>query len=198
MPGTFSGAHVEVALLARANVASSLTLIKGAMTDETYVFAAWEFARSKRENLGRLRDQNFIGASSATWLRDVAKALNRRFDPISRDRALVELAQSRCDLQERQPLLRWHMTRDKFLLRDFLRNWLSPASDSGRYRVRPEPLQRYLLGIVKRGAITEHAWTETTRTRAAASPLQIAVIFGLLCGTLAKESAHTLPERCFI
>src|SRR5579883_3129433 len=59
---------------ARANVASSFTLIKGAMIDETYaVFAAWDFARSKRENLDRLRDQNFIGASSATWLRDVAK-----------------------------------------------------------------------------------------------------------------------------
>jgi hypothetical protein len=52
------------------------------MIDETYaVFAAWDFERSKRENLDRLRDENFVGASSATWLRDVAKVLNRRFDP---------------------------------------------------------------------------------------------------------------------
>jgi hypothetical protein len=66
---------------ARANVASSFTLIKGAMIDETYaVFAAWDFARSKRENLDRLRDQNFIGASSATWLRDVAKVLNTKLE----------------------------------------------------------------------------------------------------------------------
>jgi hypothetical protein len=27
----------------------------------------------KRENLDRLRSENFIGAGSATWLRDVAK-----------------------------------------------------------------------------------------------------------------------------
>ena len=41
---------------ARAHVASSFTLIKGAMIEETYaVFAAWDFARSKRENLDRLR-----------------------------------------------------------------------------------------------------------------------------------------------
>ena len=53
------------------------------------VFAAWDFERSKRENLDRLRDENFIGATSVTWLRDVAKVLNRRFDPAGRDRPLV-------------------------------------------------------------------------------------------------------------
>ena len=69
----------------RANVASSFTVVTGAMIDETYaVFAAWDFERSKRENLDRLREENFIGASSATWLRDVAKVLNRRFDPAGR------------------------------------------------------------------------------------------------------------------
>ena len=80
----------------RANVASSFTVVKGAMIDETYaVFAAWDFARSKRENLDRLREENFIGASSTTWLRDVAKVLNRRFDPDGRDRALVVLGEER-------------------------------------------------------------------------------------------------------
>jgi hypothetical protein len=71
----------------RAAVVSSFTIIKGAIIDETYaVFAAWEIERSKRENLDRLREQNLIGAKSATWLRDVAWVLNRRFDPDSRDR----------------------------------------------------------------------------------------------------------------
>jgi hypothetical protein len=66
------------------------------MIDETYaVFAAWDFALSKRENLDRLRQENFIGASTTTWLRDVAKVLNRRFEPNSRDRALVILAKER-------------------------------------------------------------------------------------------------------
>jgi hypothetical protein len=66
----------------RANVVSSFTIIKGAVIEETYaVFAAWDFDRSKRDNLDRLRADNFIGAISATWLRDVAKVLNRRFDP---------------------------------------------------------------------------------------------------------------------
>ena len=67
------------------------------MIDETYaVFSAWDFASSKKENLDRLRHENFIGAGTTTWLRDVAKVLNRRFDPGARDRALVLLARPLC------------------------------------------------------------------------------------------------------
>src|SRR5437868_2420069 len=125
-------------LAARANVASSFTIVKGAMIEATYaVFAAWDFARSKRENLDRLRSENFIGAGSAAWLRDVAKVLNRRFDPAGRDAALVLLAKNGCALDAWKPLLLWHITRDEFLLRDFLQNWLFPAYEAGAFRIRP-------------------------------------------------------------
>lgn len=184
----------------RADVVSSFTVVKGAMISETYaVFAAWDFARTKRENLTRLRDENFIGASSTTWLRDVAKVLNRRFDPDGRDRALVVLAKNGCDLEEWTPLLLWHITRDEFLVRDFLENWLFPAYDSGAFRVRPEELHDYLLDVGKRGGMTEHAWTETTQRRVAAGLLKIAVDFGLLRGGGVKEfTTYHLPERSFL
>lgn len=184
----------------RSAVASSFTVVKGAMINETYaVFAAWDFARSKRQNLDRLRDENFIGAKSATWLRDVAKVLNRRFEPEGRDRALVLLAKSGCDLEEWKPLLLWHMTRDEFLVRDFLQNWLFPAYAAGAFRVRPEELHAYLQGIGKRGAKTEHAWTEQTMKRVAAGLLKLAVDFGLLRGSVVKEFAsYHLPERSFL
>lgn len=184
----------------RANVASSFTVVKGAMIEETYaVFAAWDFADSKRENLNRLREKNFIGASSATWLRDIAKVLNRRFEPDGRDRALVTLAKNGCDVEEWKPLLLWHMTRDEFLVRDFLQNWLFPAYDSGAFRVRPEEVQVYLQGIDRRGATTEHAWSEQTTERVAAGLLKIAVDFGLLRGSVVKEFAsYHLPERSFL
>ncbi len=184
----------------RANVASSFTVVKGAMIDETYaVFAAWDLARSKRENLDRLRDENFIGASSATWLRDVAKVLNRRFEPDTRDRALVVLAKSGCDLEEWKPLLLWHMTRDEFLVRDFLENWLFPAYESGAFRVRTDEVESYLAGIGKRGATTEHPWSEETTKRVGAGLLKMAVDFGLLRGSVVKEFAsYHLPERSFL
>ena len=133
------------------------------MIDETYaVFAAWDFGSSKKDNLDRLRRENFIGASTTTWLRDVAKVLNRRFDPVDRDRALVLLAKNGCPIEEWKPILLWHMTRDEFLLRDFLINWLFPTFVSGAYRVRTEDLYEHLRSVGRRGGTTEHAWSETT------------------------------------
>ena len=184
----------------RANVASSFTVVKGAMIDETYaVFAAWDFTRSKRENLDRLREENFIGASSATWLRDVAKVLNRRFDPDGRDRPLVILAKHGFPVEEWKPLLLWHMTRDEFLVRNFIETWLYAAYDSGAFRVHTEEVEKYLGEINMRGGTTEHAWSEQTTKRVAAGLLRIAVDFGLLRGSMAKEfvSFH-MSERSFL
>jgi hypothetical protein len=184
----------------RTNVASSFTIIKGAMIEETYaVFVAWDFARSKRENLDRLRSENFIGASSAAWLRDVAKVLNRRFQPDGRDRPLVLMAKNGLSIEEWKPLLLWHMTRDEFLVRDFLQTFLFRAYVSGAFRVRPEDVQSYLDSIGTRGATTEHAWTEETTKRVVAGLLKISVDFGLLRGSMAKEFAsYHLPERSFL
>lgn len=184
----------------RANVASSFTVVKGAMIEETYaLFAAWDFERSKRENLDRLREENFIGASSATWLRDVAKVLNRRFDPAGRDRALVVLAKHGLPVEEWRPLLLWHMTRDEFLVRDFFETWLFSAYDAGAFRVHTEDVEKYLGDIGKRGGTTEHAWSEQTTNRVAAGLLKMAVDFGLLRGSINKEFASFhLPERSFL
>src|SRR5256885_11988385 len=186
--------------LARSHVASSFTLIKGAMIDETYaIFAAWDFGSSKRENLDRLRRENFIGASTATWLRDIAKVLNRRFDPSARDRALVLLAKNGCPIEEWKPILLWHMTRDEFLLRDFLINWLFPTFTSGAYGVRTADLYEHLRSVGRRGGTTEHVWSEMTLHRVAAALLKMAVDFGLLRGSTIKEFAsYHLPERSFL
>ena len=184
----------------RASVASSFTIIKGALINESYaVLAAWDLARSKRENLDRLRHENFIGAPTSTWLRDLAKVLNRRLEPEGRDRALVMLAQSGCDVIEWKPILLWHITRDEFLLRDFLENWLFPAYDAGVSRVQSVEVQAYLRGTAKRGGVTEHAWSEATLERVAAGLLKMAVEFGLLRGKAVKTfNAYSLPERSFL
>lgn len=170
------------------------------MIAETYgALAAWDFGATKRENLDRLRNENYIGAKSATWLRDVAKVLNRRFDPGGRDRGLVVLAKGGWDLEDWKPILLWHMTRDEFLLRDFLQNWLYPAYDAGAFRVRPEELHAYLRRIGERGGTTEHVWTQTTVERVAAGLLKMSVDFGLLRGTAVKEFApYHLPEKSFL
>jgi hypothetical protein len=184
----------------RASVVSSFTIIKGAMIEETYrVFANWAPALSKRQNLDRLRDSNFVGAASATWLRDLAKVINRRFQTNGRDQPLVLLAQRGLALDEWKPLLLWHMTRDEFLLRDFLEHWLFAAYDAGVFRVGTAEVETYLAAIRERGAITEHAWSDQTTRRVAAGLLKIGVDFGLLRGSVAKEFAsYHLPERSFL
>jgi len=156
-------------------------------------------ARSKWENLKRVREENFIGASSSNWLLNVTKVLNRRFEPDGRDRALVDLAKRGCELSEWKPLLLWHMTRDEFLLRDFLQNWLFPAFAAGAFRVRPEELHVYLLAVGEHGGTTEHAWSENTLRRTAAGLLKIAADFGLLRGSVYKQLVtYHLPERSFL
>lgn len=184
----------------RANVVSSFTIVKGTLIPETYaVLAAWDLGRTKSENLDRLRADNFIGVRSATWLRDVAKVLNRRFDPDDRDRALVVLAQAGCPLDEWKPIALWHMTRDEFLLRDFLLNWLFPQFEAGALRLRPEELEDFLLKLRSRDGEIEHDWSEATQRRVAAGLLKAAADFGLLRGSVPKEFAsYHLPERSFL
>jgi hypothetical protein len=170
------------------------------MVGETYAaFAGWDLSRSKKDNLGRLHDDNYIGAKSATWLRDIGFVLSRRFDPDERDRSLVLLAQNHCPIDEWKPIQLWHITRDEFLLRDFLQNWLFPAFEAGTYRMHPEELHPYLRDIPMHGGITEHPWTESTINHVAAALLKTSADFGLLRGTMAKEFAsYHLPERSFL
>jgi hypothetical protein len=182
----------------RANVVSSFTVVKGAMIEETYaVFAAWDFERSKRENLDRLREENFIGASSSTWLRDVAKVLNRRFDPngaTARSSCSQSTAANR-RVEAASPLAHdaRRVPRPR-LPRDLALRRLRRACFASTRRRR-----EYLRGIGKRGGTTEHAWSEQTTKRVAAGLLKMAVDFGLLRGSVAKEFASFhLPERSFL
>ncbi len=72
---------------ARANVVSSFTIVKGSLIEETYaVLRDRDYALSKLENLKRVREENTIGATSTNWALNVAKVLNRRFEPGGRDR----------------------------------------------------------------------------------------------------------------
>ena len=183
----------------RAGVVSSFTLIKGAMLEETYlVFRDWDFDRSREDNLREVRDQNTIGASSANWLRDVYKVLHRRYEPNHRDRPLVDLAKAHVSMEVWRPLVLWHMTRDEFLLRDFLISWLFDEYEAGAYRIRTDDLHPYLRSLLDRGLI-ESEWKDSTLKRVSTALLRFAADFGLLTGTKVREFAsYHLPEESFL
>jgi len=167
------------------------------MVSETYeVLERWDFGLDKRRNLDRLRNENYIGATSATWANQVAKVINRRLDPGGTDKPLTVLAQGGMPIDEWKPIMLWHITRDEFLLRDFLVNWLFEAHQQGIYRIVPDDVMAFLGTVSKRGGRTEHAWTETTTKRVAAGLLKIAADFGLLSSGPVKEFTHYhVPSR---
>ncbi len=183
----------------RAAVVSSFTIIKGSMIEETYtVFREWEFALSREDNLRRMKETNSIGATSANWLRDVAFVLHRRFEPSGRDRALVEVAKHGIGYQVFKPILLWHLTRDEFLVRDFLTNWLFPQFQEGALRVRVEELFPYLGELHTKG-LTEAPWKESTLERVASGLLKMSVDFGLMTGRMVREFIpYHLPEDAFL
>ncbi len=184
---------------ARSNVVSSFTIVKGSMIDEAYtVFRDWDFSLSREQNLRRMRVTNSVNAASERWLEDVYKVLHRRFDPDGRDRPLVELAKAGRGYAVWKPILLWHMTRDEFLLRDFLTGWLFSEFLGGALRVRAEALFPYLRQLVERGLVKE-PWKETTLQRVASGLLRIAVDFDLMTGTIAREFAsYHLPDESFL
>lgn len=183
----------------RASVVSSFTIIKGSMIEETYaVFRDWDYGLTREQNLAAMKETNSIGAKSVNWLRDVAFVLNRRYQPNARDRALVELAKKGVSYEVFKPVLLWHMTRDEFLVRDFLTTWLFPQFQEGALRVRVEELFPYLKELHTKG-LTEAPWKETTLKRVASGLLRMTVDFGLMTGTMVREFAsYHLPEEAFV
>jgi hypothetical protein len=185
----------------RSRVVSSFTIIKGSLIEETYdVFQGWDYTFPRAVNLRRMREHNAIGATSTHWARDVVKVLNRRFDPAGRDRPLVDLAKAGCDREVWKPLLLWHITRDEFLLRDFLIHWLYAQFSKGTFRLHTNDVIPYLKLLPKKNDVRwSGKWTDITTSRVASGLLRMAADFGLLKGTQAKEFAsYHLSEESFL
>jgi hypothetical protein len=185
----------------RACVVSSFTVIKGSQLEPTYrAFAHWDLHRSKKENLDHLKKNDPLGAGTANWWRDLAKTLNRRFDTDGRDRILVELAQAGVPMDVWRPIVLWHMTRDEFLVRDFLSGWLAKQHAEGTWRLRVTDVEPYLHGLHGRAGIEiKEAWSPSTTERVASGLLHIAEDFGLMSGTLARAFvSYHMPEPAFL
>lgn len=185
----------------RSGVVSSFTIIKGALVSETYeAFRHWDFEEDRAANIARLKDANVFGGKSANWVRDIGFVLNRRFEPNGRDRPLVRMAQAGVDLTVWRPALLWHMTRDEFLVRDFLIHWLELRFREGTFRIRVDDVYPYLDEIQDRGLTQDgKAWSEDTRTRVGSGLLKIAVDVGLLRGSVVREFAsHHLSDEAFL
>ncbi len=179
---------------------SSFTIIKGSLIPETYAaFQARNFDEDVTANYDRFKRDNTLGAKSTNWLRDVVFVLHRRFDPVEHDRALVLLAKANCSMVVWKPILLWHMTRDEFLLRDFIVRWLAAEFTAGRYAIRTNDVLSYFSTLPPEHAQAVTEWSESTRLRVAAALLKILTDFGLLSGTAVRQFAsYHLPDESFL
>jgi hypothetical protein len=184
-----------MSVAARADVVSSFTLIKGAMIDETWTaFRAWDLSETPRKNLERICADNPFNAS-VNWRRDIRKVLNRRIDA-KRDATLIRLAQGGTDRHIWNPLLLWHMTRDEFLLREFLTTFLWDRFDEGALQIDTGEVLNWLAGVETSRSLS---WTDATRKRVAAGLLGIAVDFGLLEGSIRRRFLpYHLPDESLL
>lgn len=188
-------------LASRANVVSSFTVIKGTQLELTYeAFRYWDPSASKKQNLDRLKADDPLGAGSANWWRDLAKTINRRFDTDGRDRILIELAQGSCALAIWKPLVLWHMTRDEFLVRDFVTGWLFGQHLAGVWRIRADDVTSYLERLPTRDDVEVKAsWSRSTTHRVASGLLRLAVDFDLMTGTRTREfTSYHLPDEALL
>lgn len=183
----------------RGDVVSSFTIMQGALVEETYrLCSVWDFARDNDANLEAVMTADFIGHRSSNWARDIRKVLRRRFDFNGNDRPVAELAQRHCSLLIWKPILLWHMTRDEFLLGDFLKQRLFNLHQSGELYVFAADTIPYLKALGQPGRSGD-GWTDYTCKRVASALLKLATDFGFLAGAAKKSFvSYHLPDESFL
>ncbi len=185
----------------RSGVVSSFTVIKGAQLEATYeVFQRWDLGANKSSNIAAVKDGRLAVTGTAKWHLYLGKTISRRFDTDGPDRILVELAQAACPMATWKPVVLWHMTRDEFLVRDFLTGWLYDQHRSGAWRLRAAHVIPYLRNLSTRPEVTvKEVWAESTTKHVASDLLRLAVDFGLMTGARVREFvSYHLPDDAFV
>lgn len=185
----------------RANVVSTFLLIKGALIEPTReVLSHWDSSRTAKENLDAFKASDRGGIGTANWRRDVAFVLHRRYELDGQDRILADLAGSNVSQDTWRAILLFHITRDEFLVRDFLVTWLFAQRAAGAWRIRPGDLDDYIAGLHRKsGIIIKAKWSERTTHDVKVALLRLAVDFGLMSGTSTREFvSYHLPDEALL
>ena len=178
---------------------SSTSICRGGLIEETHdALCAWDFSASREENFRALQGGAAVRAATAGWRRDIVSALSRRFDPGGRDLPLTLLAKGGCAFDVWRAILLWHLTRNEFLVRNFLINYLCEKFAGGVFRITPDAVIPFLAEKRIQSRL-RRPWEAATLRRVASGLLQTATEFGMLRGTKAKEfvSFH-IPESSFV
>lgn len=166
--------------------------------DARTLFAYWDRAQSRADNLERLRTGNVLGKGSRSRVEDVLAIFRQRYlaDP-STANALATLVQSHVPASVLTPIFYFYATQSDLLLHDVVTEFLVPLQWQGRAELSTEQLVRFLIDQVRAGR-TAGSWSQATARRVAQGLLSTLRDFGVLSGAAKKLLAPIyLPtEAC--
>ncbi len=179
---------------------SSNLAIRGPFIEATFrAFSDWDLTATPKENLEQVQQENAVGASSESWLKQFIKVLKIRYDLQDLDRRLIELVQLGWHIEDWRPVQLWHISRKDELLREFVANWAFERREQGIVILTVDSVVEFLHSLVNERLGSIDSWKDNTYRRVASGLLKTATEFNLLRGHANKEfEAYRLPERSLI
>lgn len=172
---------------------------KGVLVEETYrILATWDLSSTLRKNLSRIREENPIGATNASWLKEVVATLSNRFSSGDSIVPLVVLARGGFPIDTWKYCLLWHLHSTDGLFSSFMREFLSPQIANGTAVFTTEDVMPYVEELQTRGVFGEKL-SEYGVRRMGRDLLRAACEFGLLEGQARREFHHpVIPEDALL
>lgn len=172
---------------------------KGPLIEETYrIFAFWDVGRSVRENIASIRATNPIGAANQAWLREVTATISSRFSSGDSLDPLVTLAKGGLHIETWKYCLLWHFGSCDGLYLDFVHEFLFPSIQDGIAVFTTDDVIPFVRDLVIKGVFVESLSDYGVR-RLARDLLRASADFGLLKGSLRRETSHTaVPEDAIL
>lgn len=167
---------------------STRLVVKGALIEDTYTaFRVWDLSLSLKDNLNRIRQNNLIGASNASWLQEILKTLSSRFVDGEKLKSLVILAQGEVAIETWKACLLWYIGSIDELYYRFAVDWLFNRFREGTYYINSADVVPFVREVTDGRIASGGNLSEYGAIRAARDLLRMATDFGILEGHVKKR-----------
>lgn len=184
---------------ARAEKYSSRIIKAGALIGDTKTLLLhWDVQASSADNIERLHQENLLGKSSRSRVKDILAIFRQRYlvEP-SVTQALISLLKGNFSAISFERLLYFHAARADRLLHDSVTDILVPMFGRGLVDIEVQDIQRTLAKWVQDERTTGH-WSDATIIRISQGLLSTLRDFGVLQGAVNKRIAPPyLPVESF-
>jgi hypothetical protein len=169
---------------------SSKIIKAGALLSDTKtLLSAWDPSLSVNENLHKIRNQNLLGKTSRSRVKDILTIFRQRY--LSEEevtKALTTLVRQKTNGDTLDRILYFHAVRADLLLRDVIIKILLPQWTQGTLDISVQEVESTLKKWVQEGK-TSDTWGDYTIHRVTLGILSTLRDFGVLQGAVNKRIA---------